>query len=216
MAGIYFTAKLKRDVVGRSLHRGRDASSIMRDLMGKEMSIIEQSFKTLYLRGKHTTDSSLAERSGNLIRNTYSKINMTAGGGVTGHLVVGEGLPYTHLHVGTGETKTVHTRGSFVVPFAWVRKQRGGLISPFRYGSLGSVKGLFRTRSKGLNPDILYYKRSKDTPIKGAFILKRELTFRQRVDLREFMEFKGDYLRRRLEEAFEGYDFGYMSMRMGS
>lgn len=160
----------------------------------------------------HSSDS-LQKRKGNIYRNTNYSISRTGKDNVTGKINIGEGVPYTGMHVGKSGTTFATSGGKpFVIPFTWNRNKDGSWRAPYIPGQLRNAPGLFRgSRKHNLNPDILY-QRYKTRGPKPMFILKRQIKVPNRVDMDEIQVDVRARLSMAMERAFEGYDFGYLRM----
>ena len=210
---IQIRAVVKKDLKGRVLHRGKSPTVVMEEVLQNEMK-----FDLAYIKNRLSASSPstgyIATRSGKLLKGTRLEVTRTAKGNVTGRIVIGEGVPYTGLHVGVGSPGVYMTKKKmFTIPFSWNQNADGSWKAPFVPGQLHSVKGLFRgTAERNLKEDTLYYKIGKR--IKPVFKLKDSIKLPQRVNLDEIMEGRRDQLMGALAEAFSGYDFGYLAQQI--
>ncbi len=162
----------------------------------------------------HQSSGSIEKRKGNIYRNTKYEIKRTPSGGVSGGVVIGEGVPYASIHVGTGgSAEFMHASGKpFVIPLPWARNKDGRWRSPYVPGQLRNVPGLFKGSKKyRLNPNYLY-QRYKTRGPKPMFKLQRTIRVPTRVDIGEVKETMRVRLQEAMVQYFEGYDFGYMRM----
>ena len=169
------------------------------------------------IRSKYLTShsaSSIKKGKGNIYKHTNYVINRTAKDNVSGEISIGEGVPYTPIHVGSGGSANLLRAGNkpFVIPFSWARNKDGGWKAPYVPGQLRNVPGLFRgTKKHNLNPNILY-QRYKTRGIKPMFMLKQNISVPTRVDIDEIQGDIKSRLSVAMQRAFEGYDFGYLRM----
>jgi hypothetical protein len=160
--------------------------------------------------------SSIKKRKENIYKHTKYSVTRTAKDNVSGEIRIGEGVPYTAIHVGSGGSANLLRAGNkpFVIPLtsAGIQNKDGSWRSPYVPGQLRNVPGLFRgTRKHNLNPNILYQK-YKTRGIKPMFILKQGITVPTRVDINEIQDDIKSRLSVAMGRAFEGYDFGYLRM----
>ena len=183
---ILFTAKVLNDFRKMKLSRGRDPGSIIERTLDKETKDFVRYLKSRYLTsGSKSGHDFIAKRSGRLRDSTYGITTRTSNYGSTSRIVIGEGLPYTKMHVGNeGRGKRpFSTGGTFVIPFAAFRNADGSWRAPFK-SPLRNVPGLFRgSRKTGLKSDTLYKVMSKGSPPTPIFKLKKTINVSQRVQI---------------------------------
>lgn len=209
MAEISFSSIIKKKIGGSP--RGRKSpTTIMREVLQRELKLDLEYLKRR-MSGP-TSSGYLSSRSGEMRRNTFLEINETGKGNITARIVIGQGVPYTSLHVGVGGgSKTYYSHGKkFTIPEDWVRNKDGSWKSPFSPGQLGRMKNLFR--KKGV-PDILYYRMSGGE-IRKAFKLSPKITIPQRIDIQEMMVNRKDMIANEMTKAFGGFDFSYVLMNI--
>ena len=209
---IQIRAAIKKDLKGRVLHRGKSPTVVMEEVLKSNLRA-----DLNYIRNRlsgPTSSGYVSTRTGALLKGTRLEVTRTEKGNVTGRIFIGEGAPYTGLHIGTGSPGVFMTKKKmFTIPFSWNQNKDGSWKAPFIPGQLYSMKGLFRgSAERNLKEDTLYYKIGKK--IKPVFKLKDSIKLPQRVNLDEIMEGRLDVLMGALTEAFGGYDFGYLAQQV--
>lgn len=122
---------------------------------------------------------SIGQRTGRLAANTRP-ITRWMGYGVTGGTTIGEGVPYTHVHVGQGGeppiTITPKRAKALTIPLKAALDSRGVLRSEYNVGSLRSIPGLFAR-------DGVLYKRTgpKGKGVLPLFLLRRSVRIEKSV-----------------------------------
>lgn len=215
MAQMLFTAKVLNDFRKRKLSRGRDPGSIIEKTLTKEINDFVRYLKTRYITpGSVTGSDFLAKRSGEMRGRTYGVTTRTSEYGSTGKIIIGEGLPYTALHVGNKSEKmtTLTTSKHFVIAQSSYRNQDGSWRAPFT-SPLTSVPGLFKgSEKRNLSSHALY--KVIGGKVTRIFTLSHFIRVPQRVDLNEIAERRKQGLLYTIRQAFGDLDVASLAKQV--
>lgn len=145
---------------------------------------------------------SVRRRTGELYNKTQPITAVVAGGRVLGGTVIGEGLPYTNVHVGTrdqGASTTIVPKkaGALTIPLFPVLDNRGVRLAEFQ--NLRSRTDLFIPgRNSPLQKGYLY-QRMPGGGVRKVFALRSSVTVPRRVMIDTFAEEQAPQVQRRIE-----------------
>ena len=198
MAGVIAISIMKKEYRTRSISRGRSIPKMMEDAMRIELKQVEQGVK-------------IQLPSRRMRAHTRIDFHRTPQG-ASAHLIIGKGVPFANVQAKWGTQPTV------IQPKA-PNKHLAIPLNAYAKGLANKVKSLWEYgkmlhphwNRSGLRGLTLYYGEGKSP----AFQLVRQAVVKPSVNLNAVAYDMKFYTAQAIERAFEGYDFGYASVRRG-
>lgn len=208
---LLFTMKVLNDYRKMKLSRGRDPGAIIERTMKAGIDAIVKDIKMNYITETETSGTKrpgynwIGKQKGKLFKKTYGVTTRTSKYGTTGKIVIGEGLPYTKLHVGTmgREKHSYGTKGLFTIK----------LPVGVPWTSPKEVEGLFRGTTKNTLSSKILWKIEGGRPV-PKYIVTKTIKIPQRVQTDEIMAEKKEKLMYSIRQAFGDLDVASLAAQV--